>query len=338
MFFSSRIKFIAAPTAGLLYNNYRKSNVVKCDIGGNWVAVRKDLEDLLDDEKYMNEPLGPVFVRLAWHSSGTYCKHTRTGGSDGATMRYEPEKSWGANAGLARARDVLDPLKRKHNISYSDLWVFAGVVALEEMSNREMYIGFKEGRKDALSANEVPKWFSKEAADGKLPSADMGDMAANAAHLRDIFYRMGFNDQEIVALSGAHALGRCHKENSNYTGPWTFAPTTFSNEYFRLLVEENWKVKEKHEGKKWTGNLQYEDKTGELMMLPSDIALIKDPKFKIWVEKYAKDEELWLKDFAAAFRKLTENGVPFEARHGGESAGSWFKRVNSVRTGVTIAH
>jgi catalase (peroxidase I) len=54
-------------------------------------------------------------------------------------------------------------------------------------------------------------------------------------HLRVIFNRMGFNDQEIVALSGAHALGRCHTDRSGFEGPWQFSPTTFSNEYFRLL-------------------------------------------------------------------------------------------------------
>jgi catalase (peroxidase I) len=54
-------------------------------------------------------------------------------------------------------------------------------------------------------------------------------------HLRVIFNRMGFNDQEIVALSGAHALGRCHTDRSGFDGPWQFSPTTFSNEYFRLL-------------------------------------------------------------------------------------------------------
>ena len=82
--------------------------------------------------------------------------------------------------------------------------------------------------------------------------------------LREVFYRMGLNDQEIVALLGAHALGRCHTDRSGYSGPWTRAPTTFSNEYFRLLIETKW-VK-----KNWKGPLQYENADGgDLMMLPS---------------------------------------------------------------------
>jgi len=118
---------------------------------------------------------------------------------------------------------------------------------------------------------------------------------------------MGFNDQEIVALSGAHALGRCHADRSGFVGPWTRAPTTFSNEYFRLLVEEKWTPK------KWAGPPQFEDKSKELMMLPSDLALIEDASMRKQVDVYAKDREAFFRDFAAAFRKLEELGVPFLA-------------------------
>eukprot|EP00397_Hematodinium_sp_SG-2012_P012674 GEMP01012851.1.p1 GENE.GEMP01012851.1~~GEMP01012851.1.p1 ORF type:complete len:358 (+),score=85.70 GEMP01012851.1:61-1074(+) len=336
--FSTRIKFVA-PAAAAAIGSMVYPKQAHCDIGGDWVRVRKDIVNLLDDEKYMEEPLGPLFVRLAWHSSGTYCKYTRTGGSDGATMRFNPEKSWGANAGLRRAQDILAPLREQHDVSFSDLWVFAGVVALEEMTNREMYVGFREGRDDKESGSECPAFTGETAPEGRLPSADTGGFEKTADHLRTVFYRMGFNDQEIVALSGAHALGRCHLENSGFVNPWTFSPTTFSNEFFKLLLPPNvWKEKKTHDGKPWSGPKQYEDKTGELMMLVSDMALVNDPKFKVWVEKYAADEELFFKDFAAAFRKLTELGVPFEARHGQRSPSTWFRRVNSVRTGIVIKH
>jgi len=61
--------------------------------------------------------------------------------------------------------------------------------------------------------------------------------------LREIFYRMGFDDWEIVALSGAHALGRCHTDRSGFTGPWTFSPTTLTNDYYKLLLDEKWQWK-----------------------------------------------------------------------------------------------
>jgi catalase (peroxidase I) len=73
-------------------------------------------------------------VRLAWHASGTYSKYTKTGGSNGATMRFNPEMSDGANAGLEIARKFLEPLRQKHTISYADLWTFAGIVAIEAMN------------------------------------------------------------------------------------------------------------------------------------------------------------------------------------------------------------
>jgi cytochrome c peroxidase len=98
-----------------------------------------------------------------------------------------------------------------------------------------------------------------------------------------------------------------------YWGPWTNAETTFSNEYFRLLLEERWSPKLSHNGTAWSGPDQYEDKTGQLMMLPSDLALVTDPAFRKYVEVYAKDEDRFFKDFSSAFSKLLELGVPFPA-------------------------
>jgi cytochrome c peroxidase len=87
-------------------------------------------------------------------------------------------------------------------------------------------VAWRPGRTDAADGSTCPP-------DGRLPNADMGQAGKTVQHLRDIFHRMGFTDQEIVALSGAHALGRCHTDRSGYVGPWTRAETTFSNEYFR---------------------------------------------------------------------------------------------------------
>jgi len=261
----------------------------------DYAAVKKDIEDILDGD-YEDGSYGPVFVRLAWHSSGTYDVKKKSGGSNGAGMRFAPEKDWGGNAGLDVARGMLEPIKKKHpNISYSDLWILAGVTAIENMGGPK--IPFHPGRNDYPDGKPQPLL-----ADDLLP-----DGAQGAQHLRHIFNRQGFNDQEIVALSGAHSLGRCHLDRSGFEGPWTRAPTTFSNEFYRLLLEEKWvKVKLPN------GLEQYKDaKTKELMMLISDMALVEDPEFKKWTEKYAKDEALFFKDFSAAFLKLTENGVTF---------------------------
>lgn len=241
-------------------------------------------------------------MRLAWHASGTYDCKSKTGGSNGATMRFEPECSWGANAGLQLARDFLEPIKKKYqDLSYADLWTLAGVVAIENMGGPT--IAWRGGRSDSSKPTTVP--------DGRLPNADMGSDSATSDHIRAIFYRMGFSDREIVALLGAHSIGRCHTNASGYWGPWTYAESTFSNEFYRLLLEEKWQEKKTHKGAQWKGPKQYESSDKQLMMLPSDMAMIRDKEFRKITELYAKDEEAFFKDFSAAFGKLMELGVDF---------------------------
>ena len=277
--------------------------------GADERVVRRDIADLIErdtERRGDGTALTGTFVRLAWHCSGTYSKaRGGSGGSEGARMRFDPEASFGANAGLGVARAALEPIKERHSgLSYADLYALAGVVAIEEAGGPT--IPFRMGRTDSESGRTSPP-------DGRLPDADKGTEKKTIQHVRDIFYRMGFSDRDIVALIGAHALGRCHTDRSGYWGPWTFAETTFRNEFFRLLIEEQWTPKMTHNGKPWDGPEQYEDSTGKLMMLPSDIALIKDPKFRRWVEVYAKDEDRFFVDFAKAFSKLLELGVPFAA-------------------------
>lgn len=160
--------------------------------------------------------IAPMMVRLAWHCAGTYDAKTGTGGSDGATMRFKPESEHGGNAGLHHARELLEPIKRNHpDVSYADLYVYAGVVAVEACGGPN--VGFRPGRSDAAKPTP-PEQDKRFTPDGRLPNADGGDAGKErtAAHIRSIFYRMGFNDNEIVALSGAHALGRCHTDRSGF--------------------------------------------------------------------------------------------------------------------------
>ena len=215
----------------------------------DYQAVYNDIADALEkDEKYDDGSFGPVLVRLAWHASGTYDKASGSGGSNGATMRFAPEANHGANAGLLHARNFMEEIKKKHPfVTFSDLWTLGGVCAVQEMGGPK--VPWRPGRSDKLEEHCTP--------DGRLPDGDKGP-----DHLRHIFYRMGFNDQEIVALSGAHALGRCHSDRSGFDGPWTHSPTSFTNEYYNLLLNEKWSFK------KWNGPKQYQDRsTGGLMML-----------------------------------------------------------------------
>jgi cytochrome c peroxidase len=251
-------------------------------------AVRRDIKELI--EAKMDK--GPTLVRLAWHSSGTYSKMSKDGGSQKGTIRFREELAHGANAGLDTAISWLEPIYKKYNrdsdLSYADLFTFAGVVAIEVLGGPK--IPWRAGRVDSMDVTDVTP-------DGRLPDADKGSPAKTAAGLREIFGRMGFDDREIVALSGAHALGRCHPTASGYVGPWSFTPTVFNNQYFVLLKGLKWSVDAK------ANKLQYTDPSGKLMMLPSDLVLIEDPSFKSYVDMYAKDNKLFYSDFSAADRK-----------------------------------
>ena len=207
-------------------------------------AVAADISGIVSNDK----DKGPTMVRLAWHSSGTYDKMTKSGGSGAGTMYFKEELDHGANAGLAQTAVAwLEPIKKTYGdgLSYADLYTLCGgklsitckrsnldsmlcstvilpgtylytlhfkVAAIKELGGPT--IPWSSGRVDALDPSAV-------APDGRLPNADSGEPGANpddAAHLRTVFGRMGFNDQEIVALSGAHALGRCHPNFSGYEG------------------------------------------------------------------------------------------------------------------------
>eukprot|EP00966_Prymnesium_polylepis_P249712 5773254-Prymnesium_polylepis.1 len=128
-------------------------------------------------------------------------------------------------------------------------------------------IPYRVGRIDATG-----HWDT--APDGNLPGAH-----GPADHLRFIFYRMGFNDQEVVALSGAHTLGRCHPQNSGFNGPWTLDPLKFDNQFYVALLHKNftWTVAYTSTGADVS---QFNHASDGTMMLASDMALVTDAAFR----------------------------------------------------------
>lgn len=188
---------------------------------------------MMDNPSWDDGSIAPILIRLAWHSSGTYDAATGTGGSNGAGMRFATEAADPENAGLEVARAFLEPVKRKFpSISYSDLWILAAYVGLEHTGGP--VIDFHPGRVD-----HVDESYWANMSYGRLPAAEkyccphLDDSNAAASldassgtvkgweglctHVRnEVFYRMGFNDQEIVALlCGGHVYGRCHP---NFSG------------------------------------------------------------------------------------------------------------------------
>ena len=182
-----------------------------------------------------------LFIRMAWHSAGTYRSQDGRGGADGAQQRFEPLNSWPDNANLDKARRLLWPVKKKYgrNVSWGDLMVLAGNVALEKAGFKTF--GFAGGRVDDWEADNTywgteKKWLSddtrysgKRDLENPLAAVQMGliyvnpegpvghkgDPLAAAQDIRDTFGRMGMNDEETVALiAGGHTLGKTHGAHS----------------------------------------------------------------------------------------------------------------------------
>ena len=203
-------------------------------------ALRKDLAALMTDSQEWWPAdyghYGPFFIRMAWHSAGTYRVTDGRGGAGYGTLRFAPLNSWPDNANLDKARRLLWPIKQKYGqkISWADLMVLTGNVALETMGFKTF--GFAGGRQDVWEPQEdiywgpETEWLGDKRYTGDRQLADplgavqMGliyvnpqgpngkpDPLASARDIRDTFARMAMNDEETVALiAGGHTFGKAH--------------------------------------------------------------------------------------------------------------------------------
>jgi catalase-peroxidase len=203
-------------------------------------ALKKDLEDLMTDSQdwwpadYGH--YGGLFIRMAWHSAGTYRISDGRGGASSGTQRFAPLNSWPDNANLDKARRLLWPIKQKYGrkISWADLMILAGNVALESMGFETF--GFGGGREDVWEPEEdiywgpETEWLGDKRYSGDrelanpLGAVQMGliyvnpegpngnpDPVASGKDIRETFARMAMNDYETVALTaGGHTFGKCH--------------------------------------------------------------------------------------------------------------------------------
>ena len=207
-------------------------------------AVKADLTALMTDSKdwwpadYGH--YGPFFIRMAWHSAGTYRTHDGRGGGSTGTQRFAPLNSWPDNVNLDKARLLLEPVKKKYgrSLSWADLLILTGNVALESMGFKTF--GFAGGREDVWQPEEdiywgpETTWLDDERYSGDrdlmepLGAVQMGliyvnpegpnanpDPVASGRDIRETFGRMAMNDEETVALVvGGHAFGKMHGAGS----------------------------------------------------------------------------------------------------------------------------
>jgi catalase-peroxidase len=203
-------------------------------------AVKKDLRQLMTKSQDWWPAdfghYGPLFIRMAWHSAGTYRIGDGRGGAGNGSQRFAPLASWPDNANLDKARRLLWPIKQKYGrkISWADLLILAGNVALESMGFKTF--GFGGGREDIWEPEKDIYWGSESEwlgdkrytgdrkLEGHLGAVQMGliyvnpqgpngnpDPIAAAKDIREIFGRMAMNDEETVALiAGGHAFGKTH--------------------------------------------------------------------------------------------------------------------------------
>ncbi len=214
-------------------------------------AIKKDLYDLMTDSQEWWPAdwghYGPFFIRMSWHSAGTYRISDGRGGGGSGAQRFAPLNSWPDNANLDKARLLLWPIKQKYGkkISWADLLILAGNCALESMGSETF--GFAGGREDIWEPEEDVYWGSEgewlsdnrysgnRELENPLAAVQMGLIYVNpegpngkpdpiaAAHdIRETFGRMAMNDEETVALiAGGHTFGKVHGagDPSKYVGP-----------------------------------------------------------------------------------------------------------------------
>ncbi|MFX0002141.1 MAG: catalase/peroxidase HPI [Candidatus Hermodarchaeota archaeon] len=213
-------------------------------------TLKKDLSELMTKSQSWWPAdfghYGPLFIRMAWHSAGTYRQGDGRGGGGTGSQRFAPLNSWPDNANLDKARRLLWPIKKKYGrkISWADLMILAGNVALESMGFKTF--GFGGGREDIWEPEKDIYWGSEQEwlgderytgdrdLENPLAAVQMGliyvnpegpngnpDPVAAAKDIRESFGRMAMNDEETVALiAGGHTFGKCHGAgDAKHVGP-----------------------------------------------------------------------------------------------------------------------
>ena len=354
-------------------------------------AVKKDLQALMTGSQDWWPAdfghYGPLYIRMAWHSAGTYRTGDGRGGAGSAQQRFPPLNSWPDNVNLDKARRLLWPIKQKYGrkISWADLMILAGNVALESMGF--VTFGFAGGRKDAWEPEESVYWGSENMwledkrysgernLENPLAAVQMGliyvnpegpngvpDPVAAAKDIRETFARMAMNDEETVALiAGGHTFGKAHGAGpASHVGPepeaagieeqglgwkssfgtgkggdtissglevtWTNTPTKWSNNFLRILFENEWELTKSPAGAhQWqpkggagAGTVPDAHDTSKRHapgMLTTDLSLRFDPAYEKISRRFYEHPDQLADAFARAWFKLTHRDMGPRARY-----------------------
>jgi catalase-peroxidase len=360
-------------------------------------ALKADLPALMTDSQpwwpadYGH--YGPFFIRMAWHAAGTYRTGDGRGGANSGQQRFAPLDSWPDNGNLDKARRLLWPMKQKYgqNISWADLFILAGNVAIESMGGPTF--GFGGGRADVFEPERDIYWGSEdkwvnegvqtridpthglEVLEGPLAAIQMGliyvnpegpggnpDPLQSARDIKETFRRMAMSHEETVALTaGGHTFGKAHGNGdaaklgpapsgadlaaqgfgwvsqnesgcgehtvtSGLEGSWVNTPTSWSENYFRLLLDYDYElVKSPAGASQWQPIGQKEEDMAPAawdpnirvptMMTTADMALKMDPELRQYSEKFRNDHEAFKDAFARAWFKLTHRDMGPKVRY-----------------------
>ncbi len=348
-------------------------------------AVREDIKELMTTSQAWWPAdyghYGPFFIRMAWHSAGTYRTTDGRGGAGAGLQRFAPLNSWPDNANLDKARRLLWPIKAKYGkkLSWADLIILVGNGALESMGFKTF--GFGGGRVDAWEADVTywgreTEWLGDVRYSGDrqlenpLAAVQMGliyvnpegpngnpDILGSARDIRETFARMAMNDEETVALiAGGHTFGKAHGAanpdkyvgvapesaaieemglgwkntfgsgngaqtiSSGLEGAWTSAPTSWDNEYFKLLFKYEWEQTKSPGGAtQWipvggaasslVPDAHDSDKKHAPIMFTTDLAMRMDPSYEKISRHFLEDVDAFADAFARAWFKLTHRDM-----------------------------
>jgi len=322
-------------------------------------AVKKDLAALMNDSKDWWPAdfghYGPLFIRMAWHSAGTYRIGDGRGGAGAGQQRFAPLNSWPDNVSLDKARRLLWPIKQKYGrkISWADLMILAGNVAMESMGCKTF--GFGGGREDVWEPEEDVYWGSEDKwladkrysgdrnLENPLAAVQMGLIYVNpqgpngnpdpllaARDIRETFARMAMNDEETVALiAGGHTFGTGKGGDTITSGlevTWTATPTKWSNNFFKNLFSYDWELTKSPAGAhQWrpkgdAGAGTIPDahdpaKRHAPAMLTTDLSLRFDPAYERISRRFYENPDQFADAFARAWFKLTHRDMGPRARY-----------------------